>query len=103
MEGQEARPLIWPGSVTQTAGVSSSPAWAASACSRLSFSAFWIISDTLMIMVPKVEAARGILERGTSADRQVAAYKKQIAAGTSHGAALRGVVDHLIAETRDVG
>ena len=47
--------------------------------------------------------ARGILARGTSADRQVAVYRDAIAAGASHEAALRGVVDHLIAETRDVG
>jgi carboxylate-amine ligase len=48
---------------------------------------------------PEVEHARAILGRGTSADRQVAAFHRLVAAGASRDEALRGVVDHLIAET----
>jgi carboxylate-amine ligase len=48
---------------------------------------------------PEVEHARTIVARGTSADRQVAHFDRLIAAGASREEALRGVVDHLIAET----
>jgi carboxylate-amine ligase len=48
---------------------------------------------------PEVEHARTIVARGTSADRQVAHFNGSIAAGASREDALRGVVDHLIAET----
>ena len=47
----------------------------------------------------EVERARSIAESGTSADRQLAAFKTAIAAGASQAEALRAVVDHLIAET----
>jgi len=48
---------------------------------------------------PEVEHARTILGRGTGADRQVAQLNRLLAEGASHEDALRGVVDHLIAET----
>jgi glutamate---cysteine ligase / carboxylate-amine ligase len=48
---------------------------------------------------PEVEHARTIVERGTSADRQVACFSKLLAEGASREDALRGVVDHLIRET----
>ena len=48
---------------------------------------------------PEVEHARTIVARGTSADRQVACFKRLVAEGASRQDALRGVVDHLIAET----
>lgn len=47
----------------------------------------------------EVEAARGILARGTSADRQRRAYRQALAGGADPGAALRRVVDQLMAET----
>jgi carboxylate-amine ligase len=47
----------------------------------------------------EVEHARTIIARGTSADRQVACLGRLLSAGASRGEALRGVVDHLIAET----
>lgn len=47
----------------------------------------------------EVEHARSIAESGTSADRQLAAFKTAIAGGASDAEALRAVVDHLIAET----
>jgi carboxylate-amine ligase len=47
----------------------------------------------------EVEHTRSILERGTSAERQVAAYEAAIAAGSSERAAPEAVVDQLIAET----
>ncbi|HEX6001386.1 MAG TPA: carboxylate-amine ligase [Hyphomicrobiaceae bacterium] len=47
----------------------------------------------------EVEHARTIVVRGTSADRQVACYRRLIATGASHEEALRGVVDLLIGET----
>lgn len=47
----------------------------------------------------EVEDARRIVAEGTSADRQLAIYEAAIAAGASKEAALRDVVDHLIAET----
>ena len=51
--------------------------------------------------LPEIEHARRIVARGTSADRQVAHFASQLAAGASREEALRGVVDHLIAETMD--
>jgi carboxylate-amine ligase len=47
----------------------------------------------------EVEAARGILARGTSADRQRRTYRQALASGAEPGAALRRVVDQLVAET----
>jgi carboxylate-amine ligase len=47
----------------------------------------------------ELEHARTILARGTSADRQVAEFGRLVAAGASSEEALRGVVDHLVAET----
>ena len=49
---------------------------------------------------PEVEHARTIVARGTSADRQVACLERLVSEGASRTEALRGVVDHLIAETR---
>jgi carboxylate-amine ligase len=49
---------------------------------------------------PEVEHARAIVARGTSADRQVACLERLLSEGASREEALRGVVDHLIAETR---
>ena len=46
-----------------------------------------------------MEHARTIVARGTSADRQVAHYAKLLSQGLSPPDALKGVVDHLIAET----
>ena len=47
----------------------------------------------------EVERARTIAAEGTSADRQLAVFRAATAAGRSEEAALRDVVDHLIAET----
>lgn len=47
----------------------------------------------------EVAAARAILARGTSAHRQLAAYKDALAAGAREQEALCAVVDMLIAET----
>ena len=47
----------------------------------------------------EVERARTIAAEGTSADRQLAVFRAATAAGRSEQAALRDVVDHLIAET----
>ncbi len=47
----------------------------------------------------EVEAARTILKRGTSADRQRETYEKCTKAGCTHEEALQSVVDRLIAET----
>ncbi|MCP5150035.1 MAG: carboxylate-amine ligase [Ectothiorhodospiraceae bacterium] len=47
----------------------------------------------------EVAHARTILERGTSAHRQVAAYRAALAAGASEHEALRAVVDHIAEET----
>jgi carboxylate-amine ligase len=47
----------------------------------------------------EVEHARTIVARGTSADRQVARFKRLLAEGAPRKEALRGVVDGLIAET----
>jgi len=53
--------------------------------------------------VPEIEHARVIVARGTSADRQVACFERLLAAGATREEALRGVVDHLIAETVGLG
>jgi carboxylate-amine ligase len=47
----------------------------------------------------EIEHARAIVAGGTSADRQVACFEGLTAQGASREEALRGVVDHLIAET----
>jgi carboxylate-amine ligase len=47
----------------------------------------------------EVEHTRLIVERGTSAERQVAAYEAALAAGSDERAALQAVVDLLITET----
>jgi carboxylate-amine ligase len=47
----------------------------------------------------EVEHTRLIVERGTSAERQVAAYETALAAGSGERAALQAVVDQLIDET----
>jgi len=49
--------------------------------------------------VAELEHARTIVARGTSADRQVARYARLLSEGLSPPDALKGVVDHLIAET----
>ena len=51
----------------------------------------------------EVEHARVILDRGTSANRQIAHFNKLVSDGAAPDAALRGVVDHLIAETLGQG
>ncbi|NGP53662.1 carboxylate-amine ligase [Thioalkalivibrio sp. XN8] len=48
----------------------------------------------------EVEHAWKIMERGTSAHRQVAAYERALAGGASEHEALQAVVDLLIEETR---
>jgi glutamate---cysteine ligase / carboxylate-amine ligase len=48
---------------------------------------------------PEVEHARTIVDRGTSANRQIATFNAAVSGGTSQDEALKGVVDHLIAET----
>jgi carboxylate-amine ligase len=47
----------------------------------------------------QVAHARTILERGTSAHRQLAAFAEALAAGASEPEALRVVVDRLVEET----
>ncbi len=47
----------------------------------------------------EVEAARAILHRGTSADRQVRVYQDAIERGVDEATAMRDVVDWLIEET----
>jgi carboxylate-amine ligase len=49
----------------------------------------------------EVEAARGIVSRGTSAHRQIAVYQEALGGGATSDEALRSVVDELIAETAD--
>lgn len=49
--------------------------------------------------LPEVERARGILSRGTSAQRQLQVYRDALHAGMDKPAALKAVVDWLIAET----
>ena len=48
---------------------------------------------------PEVEHARTIVDRGTSANRQIAAFNAAVSSGSSRDEALKDVVDHLIAET----
>ncbi|MGH6816913.1 MAG: carboxylate-amine ligase [Hyphomicrobiaceae bacterium] len=50
----------------------------------------------------EVAHARRIVAEGTSADRQVTAFDRFCSGGTSPEAALRGVVDQLVAETANV-
>ena len=47
----------------------------------------------------EIAHARTIVARGTSADRQVACFEQLMAQGASRDDALKGLVDHLIAET----
>ena len=47
----------------------------------------------------EVTHAREILSRGTSADRQLAAFERALSAGATRDDALAAVVDWLIAET----
>lgn len=71
--------------------------------------AFRDLLDELLVLVredaealgcwPEVAHARVIVDRGTSANRQIACFNRLLAQGTSPEEALRGVVDHLIAET----
>jgi carboxylate-amine ligase len=48
---------------------------------------------------PEVEHARTIVDRGTSANRQIAKFNEITSAGGSRDDALKSVVDHLIEET----
>ena len=50
----------------------------------------------------EIEMARGILDQGTSAHRQLATYRAALARGADRKAALMAVVDELIAETASV-
>jgi len=50
--------------------------------------------------LPELENVMRIVQTGTSADRQKAAYDKAIKAGADNKQALTKVVDHLIEETR---
>lgn len=52
-----------------------------------------------MDCLPEIERARGILSRGTSAQRQLQVYRDALHAGMDKAAALKAVVDWLIAET----
>ena len=47
----------------------------------------------------EVERIRTIAAEGTSADRQVAVFERMLSDGRGEKAALRAVVDHLVAET----
>ncbi len=47
----------------------------------------------------ELQQVRHIITAGTSADRQLQVYRAQRAIGADHAAALRSVVDHLVAET----
>ncbi len=49
--------------------------------------------------VAEVEHARTIVQRGTSADRQIACYQKMLTRGRPPTKALKGIVDQLITET----
>ncbi len=49
--------------------------------------------------VAEVERAMVLVREGTSADRQIAAYRRAIEAGASEDEALRVVVDHLIEDS----
>jgi carboxylate-amine ligase len=46
-----------------------------------------------------VQHARTIVDRGTSANRQIACFNRLVSEGAWQEDALKGVVDHLIAET----
>jgi carboxylate-amine ligase len=71
--------------------------------------AFRDLVDELLVLVredaealdcwPEVEHARVIVGRGTSANRQIAHFTQLVSEGATPEEALRGVVDHLIAET----
>jgi glutamate---cysteine ligase / carboxylate-amine ligase len=50
----------------------------------------------------EVVHARTVLQRGTSADRQLKCYEKAKASGASEHEALVAVVDQLVAETAAV-
>ena len=52
-----------------------------------------------MNCLPEIERARGILSRGTSAQRQLQVYRDALHAGMDKPAALKAVVDWLVAET----
>ena len=67
-----------------------------------------LVEELLVLLSEDAEAlgcsaeiahARTIVQRGTSADRQVACFERLMAQGASREEALKGVVDHLIAET----
>jgi carboxylate-amine ligase len=49
----------------------------------------------------EVQHAHAIVAGGTSANRQIAAYNGLVSQGATHEEALRGVVDHLVAESID--
>lgn len=49
--------------------------------------------------LPEIERARGILSRGTSAQRQLQVYRAALESGADKPAALRAVVEWLITET----
>jgi carboxylate-amine ligase len=49
----------------------------------------------------EVQGVSRILERGTSADRQLSTYAAAVAAGADHDQALREVVDMLISDTEE--
>ncbi|WP_428375662.1 carboxylate-amine ligase [Lichenicoccus sp.] len=51
----------------------------------------------------ELEAARGIVRRGTGSDRQVETYERGLRAGLENDAALHGVVDWLAAESKRPG
>jgi len=50
--------------------------------------------------VEAVERARTVVEKGTSADRQIRIYQAALEGGASNEKALRAVVDHLIQDTQ---
>jgi len=47
----------------------------------------------------EIEGLRRIVERGTSAHRQIEVFEEAVAAGASESEALKTVVDWLVAET----
>ena len=49
----------------------------------------------------EVDYVRTILERGTSADRQLKVYRRALSEGASEQEAIFAVVDHLIDETAE--
>ncbi len=53
--------------------------------------------------LPEIHHLRRIQEEGTSAHRQIAAYQAALDDGKDEAEALKMVVDHLVAETRDPG